>query len=312
VTVSASPVVRRRRLAAELRRLRLAASKTLDDAAEHLECSPTKVSRIESGHVGARIQDVRDLADLYEVTGPEREALLDLVRQSRRKGWWYAYADMISDSFQTLIGLEDEATTIWTYENHLIPGLLQIPGYARALMTTRPDTPLDLIERGLQLRATRQAVLAREDGPQFSAVIDEAALRRGAGGPQVMDEQYEHLIVMTNSPTVTVQVLPLGAGAHPGGSFPFVILGFADPADPRVAYAELLTAEFYLDRAEDVGRYLAEFDYLRGRALTPADSLTLIRQLQQECRNGGGQPADPKVGEGPPEPAPRPPRADSE
>jgi len=286
VTVSASPVVRRRRLAAELRRLRLAASKTLDDAAEHLECSATKVSRIESGHVGARIQDVRDLVELYAVTGPEREALLDLVRQARRKGWWHAYADMISDSFQTLIGMEDEATTIWTYENHLIPGLLQIPGYSRALMTTRPDTPLDLIERGLRLRATRQSVLTREHGPQLSAVIDEAALRRGAGGPQVMDEQYEHLIVMTNSPTVTVQVLPLAAGAHPGGSFPFVILGFADPADPRVAYAELLTAEFYLDRAEDVGRYLAEFDYLRGTALTPADSLTLIRHLQQECRSG--------------------------
>jgi transcriptional regulator with XRE-family HTH domain len=289
VTVSASPVVRRRRLAAELRRLRLAAGKTLDDAAEHLECSPTKVSRIESGQVGARIQDVRDLVELYGVTGPDREALLDLVRQSRQKGWWYAYADMISESFQTLIGLEDEATTIWTYENHLIPGLLQTPGYSRALMTTRPDTQLDLVERGLRLRATRQAVLTRENAPRFSAVIDEAALRRGAGGPQVMDEQYEHLIAMATSPNATVQILPFGAGAHPGGSFPFVILGFADPADPRVAYAELLTAEFYLDRAEDVGRYLAEFDYLRGRALDPADSLTLVRQLQQQSRSGRGQ-----------------------
>jgi transcriptional regulator with XRE-family HTH domain len=286
VTDGASPVVRRRRLAAELRRLRLAAGKTLDDAAEYLECSPTKVSRIESGHVGARIQDVRDMLDCYGLTGADREALLDLVRQARRKGWWHAYADMIPEAFQTMIGLEDEATTIWTYENHLIPGLLQTGGYARALMTGRPGNPPELVERGLQLRAARQAVLSREHGPQLSAVIDEAALRRTAGGPEVMDEQYAHLIAMAASPAVTVQVLSFEAGADPGGSFPFVILGFADRTEPKVVYAELLTAAHFINTADEVGRYVAQFDHLRGRALDPTDSLTLIRRLRQQARSG--------------------------
>jgi transcriptional regulator with XRE-family HTH domain len=286
VTDGASPVVRQRRLAVELRRLRLAAGKTLDDAAEYLECSPTKVSRIESGHVRARIQDVREMLDCYGLVGADREALLDLVRQARRKGWWHAYADMIPEAFQTMIGLEDEATAIWTYENHLIPGLLQTEGYARALMASRPGTPADLVERGLQLRTARQAVLSREHGPQLSAVIDEAALRRTAGGPEVMDEQYAHLIAMAASPAVTVQVLPFEAGADAGGSFPFVILGFADHTEPKVVYAELLTAAYFINTADDVRRYLAQFDNLRDRALDPADSLTLIRRLRQQSRSG--------------------------
>jgi transcriptional regulator with XRE-family HTH domain len=284
VDQGASPVVRRRRLAAELRRLRAAAGKTLDDVADFLECSPAKVSRIESGQVGARIQDVRDMLDLYGVTGAERDALLDLVRQARLKGWWHAYADMISEAFQTMIGLEDEATTIWTYENHVVPGLLQTPRYAESIMIGRRDDPLDLVERGVTLRATRQAVLARERPPEYRAVIDEAALRRPAGGPQVMDEQYAHLIAVAERPSVTVQVLPFAAGADFGGSFPFVILGFADLAEPKVVYAETLTDAFYLNTAEKVGRYLAEFDSLRAHALDPAGSVDLIRQIRDEVR----------------------------
>lgn len=284
--------MRRRRLAVELHRLRTAAGKTLDDVADYLECSATKVSRIESGHVGARIQDVRDMLDLYGVTGAEREALLDLVRQSRQKGWWHTYADMIPEALRTMIGLEDEATTIWTYEVHLVPGLLQTPAYSRAIMTTRRDDPPEVVERGMQVRTTRKAVLAREHPPSYWAVLDEAVLRRPLGGAEVMEEQYSHLISMAASPDVTVQVVPFEAGADAGGSFPFVILGFADLAEPKVVYAELLTQAFYLNKAEEVGRYLAQFDNLRGRALDPAGSLDLIRRIWQQSRRSRGlQPA---------------------
>jgi hypothetical protein len=304
VAESASPVVRRRRLAVELRRLRGTAGKTLDAVAEHLECSPAKISRIESGQVGARIQDVRDMLDLYEVTGAERDSLLDLVRQSRQKGWWHAYSDMIPEAFQTMIGLEDEATTIWTYENHVIPGLLQTPGYSRAVMTSRRDDPLELIERGMTLRATRQAVLARDRSPSYWAVIDEAALRRPAGGPRVMDEQYAHLIAVADRPSVTVQVLPFAAGADAGGSFPFVILGFADLAEPKVVYAELLTDAYYINTAEKVGRYLAQFDSYRARALDPVDSVDLIRELRAEVAAGHRLESPPGGGSGRTAPSP--------
>ena len=249
-----SPVVRRRRLAAELRRLRTQAGRTLEEVAEYLECSATKVSRIETGQVRTRVQDVRELLDCYGVTGPSREALLELVRQSRQKGWWYDYSDMISEDFRTYLGLEDEAATIYTYETHLIPGLLQTEDYARAVMATNQQTTPEAIERGLQLRRTRQAALADADGPRLWAVIDEAALHRQAGGPAVMSQQYRHLIDMAGQQNIAIQVLPFTAGAHQGGSFPFTVLGFADPADPKVAYAELLTTEHVIDVPDGVGR----------------------------------------------------------
>jgi transcriptional regulator with XRE-family HTH domain len=280
-----SPVVRRRRLAAELRRLRAAAGKTLDEVAEHLECSAAKISRIETGQVGVRVQDVRDMLDCYRITGAERDALLALVRQSRVKGWWYSYADLISEEFQTYIGLEDEAVTIQAYETHLIPGLLQTERYARALIALQRDAPLDEVERGVRLRTTRQAILDRGNPPQLWVILDESVLRRTAGGPDVMAEQYQHLLDLARGLRLTLQVLPLDAGAHPGGGLPFTILSFADPADPKVAYAELLTSDHCIDRADEVGQYLAEFDYLRSYALDPPDTVAFIETLRTERRS---------------------------
>jgi transcriptional regulator with XRE-family HTH domain len=279
VDSGASPVVRRRRLASELRRLRTAAGRTLEEVAEYLECSPAKISRIETGQVSVRVQDVRDLLECYGVAGADRDPLLALVREARKKGWWRAYADLLSDDFQTYIGLEDEARTIWTYESHLIPGLLQTERFGRALMTTQRETPLEDVDRGWDVRRTRQAILARADPPRLHVILDEAVLRRAAGGAEVMVAQYGHLVTVASRPTVTLQVVPFSAGAHPAGGFPFTVLGFTDPSDPKIAYTELLTAAYCLDRAEDVGRYLATFDDLRGRALDPAQSLALVREL---------------------------------
>jgi transcriptional regulator with XRE-family HTH domain len=282
--VAVSPVVRRRRLAVELRRLRAEAGKTLDEVATYLECSPAKISRLETGQVGARIQDVRDLLDCYGVSGGERDTLLDLVRQSRQKGWWHRYADMIPEDFQTYIGLEDEASRIRTYQTHLVPGLLQTEAYSRILMTNRRDTPLDEVDRGLSLRTTRQQILDRGEPPHLWAVIDESVLRRPVGGPDVMAEQYRHLATLAARPNITVQILPFSAEAHPGLNFPFSILTFTDPADASVAFTETLTAAYYIDKAEEVGRYLAEFDRIRADALNPADSLAVITS-----HTGGGQ-----------------------
>lgn len=279
-----SPLVRRRRLAAELRRLRAAAAKTIEDAAEHLECSTAKVRRIETGQVGTRVQDVRDLLDCYGVGGPEREALVELSRQARARGWWHNYADLVSEEFVTYLGLEDEASTIATYETYFIPGLLQTEQYARAVITGRPYATLAVVERGLELRRLRWRLLDRNDPPLLHALIDENALRRIAEHPGLMAEQYDRLASVAAVPHVTIQILPLSGGSHPDGGFPFTLLGFSDPADPKIGYAELLISEHYTDDPKHVGRYQAAFAQLQARALSPEESVRLIKACGRELR----------------------------
>jgi len=285
MTPTPSPVAARRRLAAELRRARAAAGLTLQAAAAHLECSGAKVGRIENRLVGASIVDVRALADLYGVTGAALDALLGLARQARGRGWWHAYGDMIGDAFATYIGLEDEAAGVDTYEGYVIPGLLQTPAYARAVMQARRDDPPETVERGAALRATRQEILDRPEPPTLRAVIDEAALLRPAGDGEAAAGQYRHLLDLAARPSVTVQVLPLDA-APVDGRVSFTVLRFADPGEPAVTYAELLTEAYLVDRAEDVGRYAAQFDALRGAALDPEASAEMIRGLLAASEGG--------------------------
>jgi transcriptional regulator with XRE-family HTH domain len=275
--VGVSPVVRRRRLAAELRRLRTVTQMTLDDVAQVLECSAAKVRRIETGQVGARIQDVRELLRCYGVSDPERDVLLALVRHSRGRGWWQDYSDFVSDEFQTYVGLEHEASIIYTYEVYLIPGLLQTERYAATVMGAHQDCPLSDVERGLSIRMTRQRLLEGDEPPRLWAVVHERALERATYGPKMMVEQYERLISIAVRPTVTLQVLPSSAGAHPRSRFSYTILGFSNPADPPVVYAELLTSAHHIRQAEAIDQYQIEFDRLRGRALDPAESVALIK-----------------------------------
>lgn len=281
-----SPVVRRRRLAAALRQLRAESGKTLEEVADYLEFSATKISRIETAQVGVRVHDMRGLLDCYGVVGQRREDLLELVRLSRRKGWWHAYSEMLSEEMQTFIGLEDESTIINTYETHHVPGLLQTEGYARALMTARPDTALQEIERGVALRLRRQSILARDNPPDVHILLDQAALHRIVGNADRMREQFQHLIEAATEPSVTLQVLPLAAPAHPGDGFAFTILGFADAADPKVAFTETLTAEYCIDKPERVGRYLSQFSYLQARALSPVESIRFIGELGNALEEG--------------------------
>jgi transcriptional regulator with XRE-family HTH domain len=291
MTSAPSPVAARRRLAAELHRARAAAGLTLQDAAAGLECSTAKISRIEARQVGASIVDVRALADLYSIDGADRDALLDLARVARGRGWWHPYADMLPGAFATFIGLEDEATAIDTYEPHVIPGLLQTPGYARAVMQSRRDEPAETVTRGLALRAARQEILARGEPPALRVVVDEAALLRPAGDGSAMAGQYERLVDVAGRPGVSLQVVPMDAASVAAGGTAFTVLRFADPAEPAVAYAELLTEAYLVDRAEDVGRYAAQFDALRGAALDPEASAVMLRGLLTSTRGGEPVPA---------------------
>src|SRR5437764_9696656 len=225
-----SPTIRRRRLASELRRLREAAELTIDEVGEKLECSASKISRIETGHVGVTPRDVRDMLELYGMTGDEREALVQLAREARRQGWWHAYKEVFTGTF---VGLEADASSLRAFQPLLVPGLLQTETYARAVIRAmRPDADESEIQRRVAARTARQELLIEENPPAFWAVIDEAVLHRVVGGPDVMAHQTRRLAEAAQMPHVTIQVVPFGAGAHPGMEGPFLVLGFPAQIDP--------------------------------------------------------------------------------
>ncbi len=278
-----SPTVRRRRLALELRRFREAARMTCEDVAEHLECSTSKISRIETGRVRVSPRDVRDMLDLYRVPEPQRDSLVQLARESRQKGWWHAYSDTIEPRFATYIGLESAASEIRIYEVTLIPGLLQTEDYARAVIAAGAvEGSPEAVERNVAFRMARQPALTSEDPPQLWAVLDEAALRRQVGGPGLMRLQLDHLLDLGGLPNVAIQVLPFGAGAHPAMGRPFVILAFPERADPDVVYLEDLTSALYVENVDEVDRYNVFFNHLRATALSFEDSAELITSVLKD------------------------------
>ena len=276
-----SPLMRRRRLAAELHRLRAASHLTLEDVADHLECSPAKISRIENGQVAVRIQDARELLDLYDVDEDQRELLLQLVRQARGKGWWSDYADLLDEGDQTLLSLEDEASAILVYETNLIAPLLQSRRYAWELISSRNDSRLDLVERMVNLRMARQHILDRSSAPWLNVVLDEASLRRTVSSRDVMCEQYQLLADTTTRPNVSLRVVLFGAGAHQAMGFPFQIFEFAAD-DPPLVSVELLNRREILESAEEVGRYRAAFNQVCERALSPEESRNFLMKLVKE------------------------------
>jgi transcriptional regulator with XRE-family HTH domain len=278
-----SPTVRRRRLALELRRLREAAKLTCEEVADHLECSASKISRVETGRVSVSPRDVRDMLELYGVPGAQRESLVQLARDSRQKGWWHAYSDTMQPQMATYVGLESAASEIRIYEVSLIPGLLQTEDYARAVIRAgMVNSPAEDIERRVSLLMARQPAVVREDPPKVWAVLDEAALRRRVGGSGLMRLQLEHLLAQAALPNVAVQVIPFGGGAHPAMGRPFIILVFPERVDTDVVYLEDLTSALYLEDVAEVDRYNVFFNHLRATALSFDDSAALITSVLKE------------------------------
>ena len=274
-----SPVVRGRRLAAILRRLRAESGRTVEEVAVHLECSAAKVSRIENGLVGVRIQDARELLDLYGVTGTRREEILELVRQARGRGWWFPYADVMTEGFDQVLGYEDEAVSVWRLEARLVPGILQTEQYAAALLSARRDTPIDVVERRLELRMLRRQILTRPDPADLRVVLDEAVLLRRVGSAAVMYGQYRQLIAATEAANVALRILPLAGETHPAIGFSFTVYGFSDPADPRIVFEEAFDRTVLHERVEETARYITGFEQAWSCAWSEADSLAYLARL---------------------------------
>jgi transcriptional regulator with XRE-family HTH domain len=280
-----SPTVRHKRLTAELRRLRAESGLTRDDVAGRLDWHPTKITRIETGQwTRLNLRDVRDLLDIYGVSDePQREAFLQLVREARQRGWWHSYGDVLPSEYAHFIGLEAEAASVRTYEQVLVPGLLQTEGYTRAVIEAfRPtDTPED-IGRRTDVRHARQRRVTEERSLQYSAILGEGVVHQRAGDPSVTAEQLRFLADAGDLPNVMVQVLPYSAGAHGAMTGSFAILGFPETIDPDVVYLENMASALFLEEPDDIARYVQVFDYLRAAALSPKDSGDMLRAAAEE------------------------------
>jgi transcriptional regulator with XRE-family HTH domain len=278
-----SPTVRRRRLDAELRRHRELAGKRIEDVAEYLGCRHPKISRIENGHGTVSPGDVRLMLDFYGVHGPEADRLVRLARESRMKGWWHVYSDVLPEWLATYVGLEAEASASHTYESEVVSGLLQTEDYARAVtLATVEGTSADQIDRRVTLRMKRQERLHDARPVELWAVHSEAALRCPVGGNAVMRKQLHHIIQLAELPHVKVQVLPISAGAHPAMAGPFNILKFHEEADPDVVYFETRVGGLYLEKDDEVRDYVRVFSRLRRLAVCPRDTIEFIYRIGRE------------------------------
>jgi hypothetical protein len=252
----------------------------MEAAAHRLGWSTSKMYRLENGRSRVSTDDLEDMLDLYGVRSPQREALIQLGRDARRRGWWTAYTNIFTGSF---ISMEAEAASI-RINAHLMPGILQVPGYAHEMIRqTRPTIGAEDAERRVAARAARQdALFSRPQPPEIHVILDEAVLHRQVGGPAVMHQQLTALAETATWPNVIIQVLPYTVGANAGMDGHFVILAFPDAEDPPVAYVEGLMGDVYIEAAEEVDRFTLAWTHLVTQALEPVESAAMIRTLAEE------------------------------
>lgn len=280
------PTVPRRLLGSNLRRLREAQGVSRAEAAAVLDCSESKISRLELGQVGFRKKDVEALLRRYGVGDPATwETTLALVREANRPGWWQPFSDVLPTWFERYVGLESQASLIRTYEVQFIPGLLQTEEYARGVTRAGqlpgryPAVVEDELDRRVHLRTSRQQVFLSSETARLWAVIDEAALRRPIGGRRVMRDQLEHLLRLQARPGVTIQVMPFGYGGHVAQVGAFTMLRFAEPDLCDVVYLEHLTGAYYLNKRDDTAPYHTVFTQLAVESQQPTEAAAALAEI---------------------------------
>lgn len=278
-----APTVGQMVLGLRLRDLRESAGCSFADAAYALGVNATTVRRMEKAEVGLKPPYVEKLLKTYGVDETEVDSFLALVDEVNRPGWWHRYRDVLPPWFSLYVSLEGEAGMIRGYEPHCVPGLLQTEGYARELLRTgfasAPDAELD---RRVALRLERQELLAGERPPLLWMVLEEHVLRRHVGPPQVMREQIDRLIEATAQPNITLQVLRLSDGPHPGMFGPFQLFRFDIPELPDIVYGESLTGAVYLDRRAETAPYLEALDRMGAQAAPAAATERILGEIRKE------------------------------
>jgi transcriptional regulator with XRE-family HTH domain len=270
-------------LGAQLRRLRESSGVTAEEAGYAIRSSRSKISRLETGRASLKEHDVVELLKIYGVTDRESvQRLLKLTRNSNDTSWWHGYSDILPSWYEMYIGLEAAAVEIRSYEAQLVPDLLQTREYSREVMSWSHEAPsARVVERRVELQATRQRrLLGKSDPIQLKVVVDEAALRREIGSPEVMRTQIAHLAEMAERPNVALQVLPLHASGDGTGTFK--ILAFTESDLPECVYLEQLTSALYLDREAEVDQYRKMMDRLIHQALEPDKTSVFLHRLLVE------------------------------
>jgi Domain of unknown function (DUF5753)/Helix-turn-helix domain len=244
----------------------------VEQVAERLLISSSKVSRLETGQRGASLRDIRDLGNLYGLNDEQRQHLADLAKAGKQRTWWQP----LSLPYHAYVGLETEATLIRDFGLGVIPGLLQTAEYARAVIEASvPRRPPDVVEQLIQGRITRQEqILRAERPPQFHAILDASVLHRIVGGPGTMQGQLQRLLEASDLPNVTIRVVSYEAGALPVPNNKFIILSFLTL--PDVVYVEGLTGDLYIEREEETDVYNTAFRALEGLAATPEQTREII------------------------------------
>jgi transcriptional regulator with XRE-family HTH domain len=281
---SGAPTVLRVVLGKRLQHLRERARLTFEEAGAVLDVTHATIRRMEKAEVGLRIPYVEKLLRTYGVTDQtEIDSFVSLAKQANQPGWWHRYRDVLPEWFSAFVSLESESHLIRAYEPHYVPGLLQTPAYARAVLRAgMPYAPQDEIHRQVALRTERQAILQREEPPLLWAVLDETVLRRAIGGPEVMREQMDALLEATALPHVRLQIMPFTAGPHPAMYGPFHLFRFPIDELPDVACAESLVGAVYFDQRDDVSAFLEALDRMCAQAAPVARTPDILRALRKE------------------------------
>jgi transcriptional regulator with XRE-family HTH domain len=274
-------LVRRWRLGKQLRELREAAGKTMDEAAVYIGVKRPTVSRIENGRISILAKNVKFLCQLYEIGPPTVDMLIRQAMESNERGWWLSYSDTMPDWFETFVGFEADAREIWKYESEQVPGLLQIPEYVRGMcMAFGPATEAD-IEKMISFRRARQYRLEQRP-PRLRVVLNEAALHRSVGSSADMAKQLRHIAEISKQPWATIQILPFDVGPHRGMSGPFSLMTLPDEKDPNFVYLEHYNGALYLERPVDIATYSKVFEHLSSIALSPDASRKLLVTLAEQ------------------------------
>ncbi|GAA2450211.1 helix-turn-helix domain-containing protein [Streptomyces sp. NPDC051041] len=285
MAAAGGPTLRRRQLGAELRRLREHAGKRIEDAAAYLECSMSKISRVETGQAPIKARDVRDLLQWYGVTDRAlTETVLQIHKDAQQQGWWAHYAEVLPSGMATYAGLEADARALRSYEPTFVHGLLQTEDYARAVIAAvRPNKPYE-VEQLVRFRKERQALLTREPEPlELWVVVEESALRRPVGGTEVMAAQLEHLAGAASLPNVTIQIMPTAKGAHAALAGTFSLLEF-EPGIPTVVYVNSIAGNVYLEKERDVRTFVQTFDLVRAAAPDPQETPATLERIAREIQ----------------------------
>lgn len=279
-----TPTVRLRRLAAEMRRLRESREMTREEVSERTSINEATIYRLETARVQRpQKRTLTALLDLYGVGEPHRAELLALGREGERQGWLQPYHSELPEDYTTYIGFEAEARSVSNYESLFLPGLLQTEDYARAVIKGGlPMASEHDVEQRVQARIERQHLLSKSSPLRLWAIVDEAALHRQVGGPDVMRAQLVQLIKAASEPPVTLQVIPYSAGAHAGMPGSFAVLDFPNPADPAVVHIDTMAGDLFLESEADLRRYRLLFEHLRAVASSPDQSTSLLATLTDE------------------------------